>query len=190
VQSEVEPVPDSGPGREKSHELVSKISDHLVPLLMSPNPRKDHMHGERVRSICWLRSRLKNQIAELAAHGSPAFRCPALQAHVELKSQDAIPLLIGRLDDHAVCMHATVTDPAREQDVHVSDEALHLLEQVTGQFLDRVSTNGHWATKPWKNWWAKQSPHASRAVPCAMYGPVQIVDCGLSWRTSREAMSA
>ncbi|HVP43831.1 MAG TPA: HEAT repeat domain-containing protein [Terriglobales bacterium] len=164
VRSQVESVLDSGPGREKSHEAVSKISDHPVPLLMSIAQSTEGSYVRRTRAI-YLLATFKTEeseraLSELAAHGSPKFRCPALQAFVELKSRDAVPLLISRLDDHAVCMHIALTDPARKQDVYVSDEAVRLLEQVAGQSFGQVSASGHRATKPWKNWWAKQKSSA------------------------------
>ena len=164
VQSQVESVLDSGPGRDESHALVSKISDHPVPVLMSIARSKRGSYVRRTRAI-YLLATFKTQeseraLAELAEHSSAAFRCPALRAFVELKSQEAIPMLISRLDDHAVCMQTSITDPAREQDVYVSDEAVRLLEQLTGQSFEQQSANGHRATKPWKDWWAKQKGSA------------------------------
>ncbi len=163
ARSQVESVLDSGPGREKSHELVSKISGDPVPLLMSIAQSKEGSYVRRTRAI-YLLATFKTEeseraLTELAAHGSPEFRCPALQAFVELMSRDAIPLLMSSLDDHAVCMHTAVTDPAREQDVYVSDEAVRLLEQVTGQSFGQAPAKGHRATKPWKKWWVKQEGH-------------------------------
>jgi hypothetical protein len=160
VQTQVESVLDSGPGREKGHELVLKISDHPVPVLMNIAQSTQASYVRRTRAI-YLLATFKNEesefaLAEVATHSSPQFRCPALQAFVELKSQDAIPLLISRLDDHAVCMHTSLTDPAREQDVFVSDEAVRLLEQVTGRSFGQEPANSHRASKPWKDWWAKQ----------------------------------
>jgi hypothetical protein len=57
-------------------------------------------------------------------------------------------------------MKAVSTDPAEEHQVYVSDEAVRLLEQITGQSLDKEATNGHRSTKPWKDWWAKQKGSA------------------------------
>ncbi len=165
VQSQIESVLDSSPGRDKSHDLVLKITDRPIPVLMNIAQSKGGSYVRRTRAI-YLLSTFKTEeseraLAELAEHGSATFRCPALQAFVELKSQGAIPMLISKLDDHAVCMQTSVTDPARQQDVYVSDEAVRLLEQLTGQSFEQESTNGHRATKPWKEWWAKQKGSAS-----------------------------
>ena len=164
VQSQVESVLDSGPGREKGHDLISKITDHPVAVLMSIAQSTQGSYVRRTRAIYLMATFRTNEseraLAELAERGSPEFRCPALDAFVEMKSQDAIPLLISKLDDHAVCMHTSLTDPAREQDVIVSDEAVRLLERVTGQSLEKVTANGHRATTPWKDWWTKQKRNA------------------------------
>lgn len=163
ARSQVESVLDSGPGREKSHELVSKISDDPVPLLMSIAQSKGS-YVRRTRAI-YLLAMFKTEeseqaLTELVVRGSPEFRCPALQAFVELKSRDAIPLLMRSLDDHAVCMRVALSDPARQRDVYVSDEAVRLLEQVTGKSFGQPPATGHRATKPWKKWWLSQQGNA------------------------------
>jgi len=164
VRSQVESVLDAGGGREKGHELVSKISDHPVPLLMSIAQSTQDSYVRRTRAI-YLLATFKTKeselaLSELTTHSGPEYRCPALQALVEIRSQDAIPLLINSLDDRAVCMHATLTDPARAQEVYVADEAVRLLEQVTGQSFGHVLANGHRATKPCKKWWVRQKANA------------------------------
>ncbi len=166
VQAQMESVLDSGPGREKSHELVSKISDNPVPILMRIAQSTEGSYVRRTRAI-FLMATFKTEesasaLVEIATQGEPTFRCPALQAFAELKGKTAIPLLTGRLDDHTICMHTALTDPAREQDVYVSDEAVRLLEQVTGHSFGRVSPDGHRATKPWKKWWARHKENAKQ----------------------------
>lgn len=89
---------------------------------------------------------------------SPLFRCYALQSIASLSERRAVPVLIGKLDDVSVCMGLSVTDPAREFDVYVSDEAVRLLELVTGQRFEKQPkglATSHRATKRWKKWWAK-----------------------------------
>lgn len=164
VQSQIESILDSGPGLSKSHDLVSKITDDPVPVLSNIAQSNGGSYVRRTRAIYLLSTfRTENSehaLVELVEHSSATLRCPALQAFVDLKSKDAIPMLVGKLDDHAVCMQTEVTDPPRQYDVYVSDEAVRLLEQITGQSFGERAADGHRETQPWKNWWAKQKGSA------------------------------
>ncbi|HZR32726.1 MAG TPA: HEAT repeat domain-containing protein [Terriglobales bacterium] len=160
VQSQVESILDSGSSRSETRDLILKISDHPVPVLLSIAQSTGESHVRRTRAInlmaAFKTEESERALAEIAEHGNARLRCSALQAFVELKSRDAIPMLIKKLDDQAVCMQTVETDPARQYDVYVSDEAVRLLEQITRQSFGEKSADGHRATKPWKEWWSKQ----------------------------------
>ena len=95
-----------------------------------------------------------------------SFRCTALQSLASLSERWALPVLVGKLDDKSVCMQIVVTDPAREYDVYVSDEAVRLLENVTGLKFEKPSDGlyvNHRATRPWKKWWEENKQHHAPA---------------------------
>ena len=52
-------------------------------------------------------------------------------------------------------MQEIVTDPARKSDLYVSDVAVGVLERTTGHSFEKETFGVHRATKPWKDWWAK-----------------------------------
>jgi len=96
-------------------------------------------------------------LREVATDSLPALRCQALQYLVESEGQSAIPFLIKKLDDRDVCMTTTITDPARQFPVYVSDEAVRLLEMTAMlQFEKNLGEDMHRATAPWKEWWAME----------------------------------
>jgi len=160
VRSQIETLLDEGSSRAHNRDVILKISDAPVPVLISIAESDRESYVRRTRAIFLLATfktpESEHSLNNLADHASPQFRCPALQALVELKSQDAIPMLIGKLNDHSVCMQTVSTDPAREDDVYVSDEAVRLLEKVTGQRFDRESIGSHRSTRPWEKWWSEQ----------------------------------
>jgi HEAT repeat protein len=160
VRSQVESLLDEGASRSHNRDVILRISDAPVPVLRSIAESDRESYLRRTRAIFLLATfktpESEHSLHKLADHASPQFRCPALQALAELKSQDAIPMLISKLNDHSVCMQTASTDPAREYDVYVSDEAVRLLEQVTGQRFDREAIGSHRSTGPWKKWWSEQ----------------------------------
>lgn len=165
VQSRVEAVLDSWSGRASSREAVLKITPDPTPALSRTATSNHESELRRLHAISLLATfksgESEKALGQIASDHEPKFRCSAMQALAELNSNYAIPLLIRKLDDHAVCMQLSVTDPAREFDVYVSDEAVRLLELITGQSLDQEPPPGvHRATKPWKDWWAKREGKA------------------------------
>ncbi|MGE5325462.1 MAG: hypothetical protein ACM3NO_00365 [Deltaproteobacteria bacterium] len=163
MRPQVEGALDSWTSLASTRDAILKITPDPVPTLIGiakSNP-KGISKFLRGRHAIALLATFKSEpseigLAEIAKDGVPQFRCFALQALGGMKSRNAIAVLIGSLDDHDVCMHTVVTDPAREHDVYVSDEAVRILELVTGQSFGEKQVNGHRATKPWKDWWAKQ----------------------------------
>lgn len=164
ARSQIEAALDSGAGRAANREAILKVTPNPVPALIRIARSERSPWLRRSRAIFLLATFKTRQseraLGQIARIGDPTFRCPALQSLAEMDSSHAIPVLISKLDDHAVCMKMTITDPARERDVYVSDEAVRLLEQITGQSFDQESTGAHRSTKPWKDWWAKQQAKA------------------------------
>ena len=164
LQSQVESSLDSGSSRAEIHDLIVKMTDNPVPVVAEIAQSDHESYARRTRAIYLLATfktkRSGDILTEIAEHSSATLRCPALEALAELRSKDAIPTLIRKLDDRAVCMQKTLTDPPRQQEVYVSDEAVRLLEQVTGQSFLQERADGHRPTKPWKDWWAKQKRSA------------------------------
>ena len=166
-RSQVEAALDSWSGRASTRDAILKITRDPVPALIGIAKSKRGSELRTAHAINLLATfktqQSEHALGQIAKDGTPKFRCLALQALSELNSRHAIPVLINKLYDHAVCMTIVSTDPPKENGVYVSDEAVRLLEQITGQSFDQDSTDGHRATKPWKEWWAarKVSPKPS-----------------------------
>jgi len=95
-------------------------------------------------------------LREIADDKDPFYRCLALASLVELEGSQAIPLLVDKLDDQAVCLMKQATDPARTYPMYVSDEAVRLLELITDERFEKETIGSHRATEPWKIWWSKK----------------------------------
>lgn len=161
LQARIEVTLDSWSGRSSTREAILKLSDNPVPALINVANSKLGSELRRVHAVDLLAA-FKTQASEralkqVARQGTPVLRCSALRALVELDARHAIPVLVDRLDDHGACMRTISTDPAGEHDVYVSDEAVRLLEQITGQSFDQAPSNDHRTTKPWKQWWIEQT---------------------------------
>ncbi len=161
VRSQIEAALDSWSGLDNTREAILKVSQDPLPALIAISKSRHESDNRRSHAIALLATFTAplsgSALEQLTDDSNPKYRCLALQSIVELKSRSAVPVLIRKLDDRAVCMKSISTDPGEERQVYVSDEAVSLLEQVTGQSFDKESTGGHSATKPWKDWWAKQN---------------------------------
>ena len=160
VLSQVEAALDSWSGRESTRHAILRTVDDPVPLLATIAQSSRESDVRRSHAIALLATfkvaLSQDALVKLADDNLPKNRCLALQSLVELNSDSALPVLIRKLEDQAVCMKVTATDPARERDVYVSDEAVRLLEKITGQSFNRDSDTGHRTTTKWKAWWSKQ----------------------------------
>lgn len=160
MRSQVEAALDSWPGRASTRDAILRIDRDPVPALIDISKEKRESELRIAHAINLLATFKSQQsehaLGQIAKHGTPKFRCLALRALAELNSGHAIPVLINKLDDHAVCMTIVSTDPPKESGVYVSDGAVCLLEQINGQSFDRETTESHRAAKPWKDWWAKE----------------------------------
>ena len=160
TRSQLAAALDSWSDRAGTRGAILKITHDPVPLLASIATTKDDPDVRRLHAIAILATfkteRSKQALDQLADDPNPKCRCAALQSMAELESRGAIPVLIRKLDDQAVCMEAASTDPPEEHDVYVSDEAVRLLEHITGQSTATESVGGHRATRPWRKWWAAQ----------------------------------
>jgi hypothetical protein len=81
----------------------------------------------------------------------PAYRCFALQALAEIGTEETLPVFMRKLEDKTVCMYKAASH-AETEDILVCDEAIRLLEHLTGLSLavekDRVEK-----IDKWKAWW-------------------------------------
>jgi HEAT repeat protein len=135
VRSQVEAALDSWSSRDSARDAISKISHDPLSALIAISKSKREPEVRRSRAIALLATfkvaSSEHALDRLADDSDPKYRCLALHSIAELKSHSALPVLIRKLDDHAVCMKAVSTDPAEEHKVYVSDEAVRLLEQTT-----------------------------------------------------------
>jgi hypothetical protein len=164
VRSQIEAALDSWSSRANTRDAILKVSQDPLPVLIAISKSRRESDVRRSHAIALLATfkspKSGYALEQLSDESNPKYRCLALQSIVELKSRSAAAVLVRKLDDQAVCMKSVSTDPGEERQVYVSDEAVRLLEQITGQSFDKDSTGGHLATKPWKDWWAKQNTTA------------------------------
>ena len=157
IRSRVEAALDAWTSRAATRDAVLKISRTPVPALAIIAKSAGEADMRRRRAISLLGTfegvSSEHALVELTDDREPMYRCLAMQSLAELDSRGAIPVLIRKLDDETVCMRMASTDPPRESDVYVSDEAVRLLEQLTKQSFDQESPEGHRLTRPWKEWW-------------------------------------
>ena len=159
-RSKVAAAIDSWETRASTRAAIVKIGGDPMPALVAIIESKQDPYVRKWHAILLLPT-FKSSGAELGIKeiinvGEPIFRCFALEALVELKSRDAVPILIVKLDDHDTCRQENSSDPARQSDISVSDEAVRLLEHVTGLSFDGEQFGSHRKTEPWKKWWMKQ----------------------------------
>ena len=160
VRSQVETALDSWSDRTEARDAVLKVTGDPVPVLGSIAGSKDSPDTRRFHAIALLAT-FKTEDSEhalnrLAEDLNPKCRCAALRSLAELETRRALPVLIRKLDDQAVCMENASTDPPEGRAVYVSDEAVRLLEQITGQSFAPGWVKGHRTTQPWRKWWAEQ----------------------------------
>ncbi len=115
----------------------------------------DQPHLRRARAISLLATMRDPQsvrtLATIADHAKPTYRCLAIQALAEVGTEETLPWLVRKLDDNSSCMKTITTDPVREHDVLVSDEAVRALEHVTGALPEGKGAEA------WKRWWLRRS---------------------------------
>ena len=82
------------------------------------------------------------------------YRCFALHSLSQI-GREALPVVVEALDDNSVCMQSTVTHTGTF-DVYVSDEAVRILEKLTGRTLEEdqpVWKKPHRNADLWRVWW-------------------------------------
>jgi hypothetical protein len=164
-QSQVEPVLDSWKGWKAARESLLKIGaeSDLIKTLGAISRSKQQSYIRRSRTIELLAT-FKNDEAvkmleSVTIGADPIYRCAAIRSLTSIASKSTIPVLINKVDDHAVCMQILSTDPARATDVWVSDQAISALEQITGNIFRDKPSNAHRPSRPWKEWWTKHQRH-------------------------------
>ena len=162
IQSQVESVLDGWQGWKAAREslLKSGTESDVVGALGKIAQAGEQSYARRSHAIELLATFKSDESVKMlegvTIGADPVFRCVAIRSLAAIGSKSTVPILINKLDDRAVCMQMQSTDPARADDVYVSDLAVGALEQVTGQTIGEKSSSGHRATQPWKEWWAKQ----------------------------------
>jgi hypothetical protein len=140
-----------------------------VPALVAIANLKDESFAHRAHAISLLatfhNSRAEAGLTQITNDSDPTLRCLGLQSLVESQSRNSIPTLINKLEDHETCLTKNSTDPPGKYPVYVSDEAVRLLELVTGLSFDREELGSHRKTQPWKEWWLKQKTTSSSPPP-------------------------
>jgi hypothetical protein len=168
-RSDIGSAIDSWQSLASTRDSILKIGRDPLPALASIANSKDESVIRRTHAIELLATfhdtRAEAGLTQVTNDRDPTFRCLGLQSLVELKSRDAIPTLINKLGDHDTCMKMNSTDPPRRYNVYVSDEAVRLLELVTGQSFDPTFVYGHRKTEPWKKWWRQQRALPSSSIP-------------------------
>jgi hypothetical protein len=157
----VEAALDSWSSRAATRDALLRVTPNPAPVLIdiANSERRSYFRVTHAINLLGTFNTRESETAlgQIALKDNrPQIRCSAMGALTELNAKHAIPVLLNKLDDHAVCMQLQVTDPAREFDVYVSDEAVRLLELATGQSFGQELLGAHRATKAWKDWWAKQ----------------------------------
>lgn len=169
IRSQIEAILESWADRETARLAVSKLGLEGMKALISIAVSAEQTYLRRSRAISLLgtfnTSEAVRGLAQITEDRKPLYRCLALQALAEVRSEETLAVVISKLDDSAVCMKTVSTDPAGEEEIFVSDEAVRALERITGlSFEEECPTyRKHRATQPWKQWWEKQRRSASNS---------------------------
>ena len=160
---------DHWQNRTSARDSILKIGGDPLPALVSIANSKDEPVIHRTRAIGLLATfhdaRAEAGLIQLTNDGNPMFRCFGLQSLSELKSRGAVPILISKLNDRETCLTMNSSDPPHESPIYVSDEAVRLLELVTGQSFEPNFVYGHRKTEPWKKWWLEQKTANPSKLP-------------------------
>lgn len=180
LRSTIAEALDAWSGRAATRASILKITSDPVPMLVTIAKSKSESDIRRTHAIALLATFTgkpsERALGQIANDPNPRYRCLGLQSLAEQKASSAVPMLISKLDDHSTCMKTVSTDPAEEHYVYVSDEAVRLLEQITGQSFGQESGNGHRLTKPWKEWWTKQKATSSKPPTSNAQKPIERTD--------------
>jgi hypothetical protein len=95
-------------------------------------------------------------LGEISINDRSAFRCRSMQALAEIGTEETLHIFMQKLDDSSVCMQSVQTDPAEKEDILVCDEAIRLLERITGQSL-AADKDRKEKIYLWKAWWKNRS---------------------------------
>jgi HEAT repeat protein len=108
LRSQVEAALDSWSSRDSTRDAISKISHNPLSVLIAISKSKHEPEVRRTHAIALLatfkEAPSEHALDQLADDSNPKYRCLALQSLAEQKSHSALPVLIRKLDDQAVCM--------------------------------------------------------------------------------------
>ncbi len=176
---QVEMILDATTDRARLHDSVTAMGKPGMRALILIAMSADQTCSRRDRAIGLLGSfRCRESVTaleHLTEDEDPSVRRRALEAIAEHPLPVSAPVLVRHLSDPEVCLHLVVTDPAREYDIYVSDEAVRHLERLTGLSFDgnELAAGVHRATEPWKRWWVKARESLSRdsiaIEPCTAF---------------------
>lgn len=153
-------VLDSWSSRKDARAALLSLGPSGLDALQAVAKSEQESHLRRSRAITLLATFQTassiQTLGDITWDKKPIYRCLALQALAELRSKEVLPILMTKLADQSTCMTILRTDPPREHEVFVSDEAVRALELVTGVTLEEGLEERHRATQPWYEWWSKQ----------------------------------
>jgi len=158
--AKVEKALDEWSSRESARQSIVGMSVRAQSALRSIALEENQSHLRRQRAISLLGTfgdpESTGTLNIIAKSDKPIYRCFALHALAEIGTEEALSIFVNKLDDKSVCMKSVWTDPHEEEDVLVCDEAIRLLEHVTGLPLATKAGRNE-RIKVWKQWWDDRS---------------------------------
>src|ERR1700734_2632140 len=107
VRSQIEAALDAWSSRANTRDAILKVSQDPLPVLIAIAKSRHEPDVRRSHAIALLATFTAplsgTALEQLTDDTNPKYRCLALQSIVELKSRSALPVLIRKLDDRAVC---------------------------------------------------------------------------------------
>ena len=166
LREDVTKILDGWTTRVDARAALDKLGRDRVTPLSTIAADESEIHQRRWHAILLLGNLANGEsvtaLANIATSASPVYRCFALQALTETRSERAIQVAVAQLDNNSLCMTSQSTDPAREEAISVSDVAVRALETITGKSFEPIQESpAHRAVEPWKKWWHEQAHGAS-----------------------------
>lgn len=156
VRNEVEAILDEWKDRVTARQHLIRLGDEAQPMLQLIAITENQPELRRRRAIYLLGTLSNSESIKTLAHISnadpPCFRCFAMHAMAEIRTEDVLDNFIKKLDDKDICMYRVYSDPHEEEDVLVCDEAIRLLEKITGLSLGTGKDRAE-KIRIWKAWW-------------------------------------
>jgi hypothetical protein len=155
--TEVEAVLDAWSTRTSTRQNLIQIGPQAQEIVSMIARSSDQTFLRRSRAISLLgtfgNSRSVQTLKDISNTAQSNYRCLAMHALAEIGTEEVLSILVEKLGDRTTCMKSVSTDPGRENDVFVCDEAARLLELITGLSFGHQEDRDK-RTKMWKLWWS------------------------------------